>query len=78
MPDMSRIPSARRGGALALALIAAVHVSGCGRRGELEPPPSADAVQPAAQPVDPLHPQIRKPVAPITPPKQPFLLDPLL
>ena len=75
MLETPRCPSARRDGALALTLIAAVLIAGCGRRGELEPPPDASAVKPAE---DPLHPQARKPVAPITPPKQPFILDPLL
>ena len=67
---------ARRGALFALALIAAL-ASGCGRKGALEPPPDGSAVQPS-EPTDPLHPQIRKPVPPITPPKTPFILDPLL
>jgi predicted small lipoprotein YifL len=70
-------PGASRGAVLALALLAAALASGCGRKGALEPPPNGSAVQPAA-PADPLHPQIRKPVPPITPPKGPFVLDPLL
>ena len=75
----ARFPSlsARRGLSLAFALLAAALVSGCGRKGPLEPPPDGNAVQQSA-PSDPLHPQIRKPVPPITPPKDPFILDPLL
>jgi predicted small lipoprotein YifL len=75
----ARLPHlrARRGAIFALALLSAALASGCGRKGALEPPPSGGAVQPAA-PADPLHPQIRKPVPPITPPKGPFILDPLL
>jgi len=67
----------RRGAAVALALIAAALLAGCGRKGALEPPPEAGAVQ-QPQPADTLHPQVRKPVPPITPPKEPFILDPLL
>jgi predicted small lipoprotein YifL len=70
-------PNARRCAVLALAILAAALVAGCGRKGALEPPPDGGAVQ-QTQPADPLHPQVRKPVPPITPPKQSFILDPLL
>jgi predicted small lipoprotein YifL len=64
--------------ALALAALAALTlgVAGCGRAGDLEPPPDATA---AAKPADSNgEPQVHKKVPPITPPKGPFILDPLL
>jgi hypothetical protein len=41
----------------------------------LEPPPDPNAV---AKPEDPAHPQIHHKPTPIQPPKDPFVLDPLL
>ena len=61
----------------ALATALALGLSACGRRGALEPPPDPSAVhKPAAsQNGEPTgHPKI----PPITPPKTPFILDPLL
>ena len=65
-----------------LALLVAASVlalSGCGRRGDLEPPPDGSAVQ-ATKPADPAEGglQVRKSNPPISPPHTPFLLDPLL
>jgi predicted small lipoprotein YifL len=62
-------------GALALIALLAFSASGCGRRGGLEPPPDANAV---AKPDDPNHPQVHHKPTRIVPPKDPFLLDPLL
>jgi predicted small lipoprotein YifL len=61
--------------ALALLAIAALSAGGCGRAGPLEPPPDPNA-KPAN--ADPTHPQARHKPPPITPPKAPFILDPLL
>ena len=67
---------------LALA-IAALGLSGCGRRGNLEPPPgSGQAPAPAATSQSPVVPGLdgaKGSDAPvITAPNQPFILDPLL
>jgi predicted small lipoprotein YifL len=58
-------------------LLAALALAGCGRAGPLEAPPDASA---AAKPADSSagDMQIRKKNPPITPPKTPFVLDPLL
>ena len=65
------------GRALPFALLAAVAfaISGCGRAGPLEPPPSA-----VAKPADSSNGgfQVHKSNPPITAPKTPFVLDPLL
>jgi predicted small lipoprotein YifL len=65
---------------LSLALVAALAlgVAGCGRRGPLEPPPDATAVQKPAPSSPADEPEARKKNPPITPPKTPFVLDPLL
>ena len=76
MIPISRPAALRR--ALPFALLAALAfaISGCGRAGPLEPPPNASAV---AKPTDASNGgQIRKPNPPITAPKTPFVLDPLL
>jgi predicted small lipoprotein YifL len=73
---ISRPAALRR--ALPFALLAALAfaISGCGRAGPLEPPPNASAV---AKPADSSKGgQIHKPNPPITAPKTPFVLDPLL
>ena len=75
--------SARRLLALLLVLGVALGASSCGRRGPLEPPPNASAVAPtpAATPKpsdDPLAAATHHKEPPITPPKTPFALDPLL
>jgi predicted small lipoprotein YifL len=62
-------------GAVALIILFALGASGCGRRGALEPPPDPAA---AAKADDPNHPQVRHKATAITPPKDPFILDPLL
>ncbi len=63
--------------ARALALLATLVVAGCGRRGELEPPVDASAVQRPAS-ADNSEPTVHKKIPPITPMKTPFVLDPLL
>ena len=75
--------SARRVVALLLILGVALGASSCGRRGPLEPPPNASALAPtpAATPKpadDPLAAMTHHNNPPITPPKTPFALDPLL
>jgi predicted small lipoprotein YifL len=65
-----------RAGAIALVILFALSASGCGRRGPLEAPPDPAAT--AAKPDDPNHPQVRHKATAITPPKDPFILDPLL
>jgi predicted small lipoprotein YifL len=62
-------------GAFALIALIVVGVSGCGRRGALEPPPDPNAV---AKPDDPNHPQVHHKPPKIVPPKDSFVLDPLL
>jgi predicted small lipoprotein YifL len=64
-----------RAGALALVVLIAFVVDGCGRRGPLEEPPDPSAT---AKSDDPNRPQIRHKTAPVAPPKDPFILDPLL
>ena len=75
MIPISRPAALRR--ALPFALLAAVAfaISGCGRAGPLEPPPSA-----VAKPADSSNGgfQVHKSNPPITAPKTPFVLDPLL
>jgi hypothetical protein len=61
--------------ALALIVLIALGASGCGRRGEPEPPPDPNAV---VKPDDPAHPQVHHKPPKIEPPKDSFLLDPLL
>jgi len=58
-----------------LALAAALVLAGCGRRGDLEPPPDPRAVQTLATKHDM---QMHRTSQKITPPKQAFVLDPLL
>ncbi len=66
----------RRGiGFLALAALA-LGLSGCGRNGDPLPPPDPNA-SPAAKSDDPSG-FARPNNPPIVPPKQPFILDPLL
>ena len=59
-------------------LLVAVAVSGCGRRGRLEPPPDPNAppVDAAATTKAGVH--KRAPNPPIRPPDRPFVLDPIL
>jgi predicted small lipoprotein YifL len=64
-----------RAGALALAALIAFAASGCGRRGPLEAPPDPSAT---AKPQDSAHMQVHRQAPPIMPPKDPFILDPLL
>lgn len=69
------------------AIVLALTVSGCGRRGPLEPPPgSVEAQQEAAEEkgetlsnvtIPPIGRGSRK-TPPIRAPKEPFILDPLL
>lgn len=79
MTPASPLISARRVVALALVLGVAVGAASCGRRGPLKPPPNASAVAPTPKPADdPLAAATHHKEAPITPPKTPFALDPLL
>jgi predicted small lipoprotein YifL len=70
--------------AAALAALAALGLTACGRYGPLEPPPDASAAaKPAAAAApatsaDALSPQLKPKIPPITAPNQPFILDPLL
>ncbi len=69
---------------LAALVAAALALSACGRVGPLEPPPDPTALaKPAAPKADSLSgetiaPQMKPKIPPITPPNQPFFLDPLL
>ncbi len=88
-PSRSRVLSvrpspfpARR--ALAVVVLAALALAGCGRYGPLEPPPDASAQAKAAAPKasdaspEAMNPQMKPKIPPITPPNQPFFLDFLL
>ena len=57
------------------AALAALSVSACGRRGDLEPPPDPNAVQ---KPNDRHNMEVHRPNPKITPPSGSFALDPLL
>jgi predicted small lipoprotein YifL len=57
-----------------LAVAAALALSACGRRGDLEPP-SANVVQ---TPVNKHDIEFHRPSQKIAPPKKDFVLDPLL
>ena len=57
-----------------LAMAAVLALAGCGRRGELEAPPSPNAVQTPAKSELGAH----RTSARIAPPKKDFVLDPLL
>jgi predicted small lipoprotein YifL len=68
--------------ALGLIALVAGGLGGCGRAGPLEPPPGSAA---GAKPTEDAEananagvPQARPKPKPIQPPKQPFVLDPLL
>ena len=58
-----------------LTVAAALVLAGCGRRGDLEPPPNPNAVQTPANKHDM---QPHRASQKIVPPTQPFVLDPLL
>lgn len=73
--SLSKAFSRPRAGAIALVALIVVGAGGCGRRGALEPPPDPSA---AAKTDDAAHPQIRHKAPAIAPPKDPFILDPLL
>ena len=63
----------------ALALVALI-VGACGRFGPLEPPAEANAPPKPAPTAEQsaLSPQVKPRIPPLTAPKQPFFLDPLL
>ena len=68
---------------VALAAFLALAAAGCGRIGPLQPPPDADApakpaVSAAPGSMEAISPQMKPRIPPITPPNQPFFLDPLL
>jgi predicted small lipoprotein YifL len=75
---ISRSVPARRAAAFAALAALAFAVSGCGRGGPLEPPPDASAVAKPAESATNENLQVHKSNPPITPPKTPFVLDPLL
>jgi predicted small lipoprotein YifL len=60
---------------LVLLVAAVLALGGCGRRGDLEPPPNVNAVQ---TPQGKSDLSVRRTVPKITPPKKDFVLDPLL
>jgi predicted small lipoprotein YifL len=67
----------------AVAALVALPLTACGRYGPLEPPPDASAqakpAPTAAAPSGSSMAALTKPaIPPITPPNQPFFLDPLL
>jgi predicted small lipoprotein YifL len=75
--------SAKRAVALSLVFGLALLAAGCGRRGPLEPPASAIATpaptpSPSASASLPEEGMGRPKNPPITPPKTPFALDPIL
>ena len=71
--------SARRAAALALVFGMALLAAGCGRRGPLEPPPNASRyAHPDPDGDSDLNDRAKTKNPPITPPKTPFVLDPLL
>jgi predicted small lipoprotein YifL len=74
----SRSRGGRRAVSVALVAALALGVAGCGRRGALEPPPDPSVVQKPAPSSPTGEPEGRKKVPPITAPKTPFFLDPLL
>ncbi len=79
---VARSPSLRRAAALALIFGLALLAAGCGRRGPLEPP-NAGVATPTPTPTptasSDLSDQFGRPKnPPITPPKTPFALDPIL
>jgi predicted small lipoprotein YifL len=67
-----------------MAAFAALALAGCGRYGPLEPPPEPNAAaKPAPAPAAPgsgasMSSLAKTKIPPITPPNQPFILDPLL
>jgi predicted small lipoprotein YifL len=70
-------------GRRALALVALASLAGCGRIGPLEPPPDGNASVKQAPSTTPgnletISSQAKPKIPPITPPNQPFILDPLL
>jgi predicted small lipoprotein YifL len=67
---------ARRKVALSLIAGLALLAAGCGRRGPLEPPPNPSATPTPSS--DTGEPATHRKEQPITPPKTPFLLDPIL
>jgi predicted small lipoprotein YifL len=75
---ISRSVPARRAAAFAALAALAFAVSGCGRAGPLEPPPDASAVAKPAESATNENLQVHNKNPPITPPKTPFVLDPLL
>jgi predicted small lipoprotein YifL len=73
-------PANRR---IVIALAAVLAAAGCGRIGPLEPPPDGSAAgKPPASgaqgTMEAMSPQVKPKIPPITPPNQPFILDPLL
>lgn len=67
-----------RSAAFVLVVALALAASGCGRRGALEPPPNPSATPTPTPTSDSVEPEVHHKTAPITPPKTPFVLDPIL
>ena len=69
-----------------VAGLVALTLSGCGRKGPLEPPPGAAIAKPVIEPGEAAKPGITTPGSlkpkkkrtTIVPPKDPFILDPIL
>jgi len=73
----AQIRATTSAGAFVLLALIALGATACGRRGALEPPPDANAVAKTASD-NSAQPQIAHKPKPVTPPKAPFVLDPLL
>ena len=82
-PEMNVFPLRLAKPAAVMAMIAVFSLSGCGRRGLPELPPEADAKQaiapkgPEIAPYSEVVEPTRRPQK-VIPPKDPFILDPLL
>jgi len=74
-PGVSLVSLTPKSRAALLAVAAALVLAGCGRRGDLEPPPNPNAVQ---TPANKHNLDFHRPSQKIAPPKKAFVLDPLL
>jgi predicted small lipoprotein YifL len=74
-PGVALVSFTPKSRAALLAVVAALVLAGCGRRGDLEPPPNPNAVQTPANSHDF---QTHRTDQKIVPPKKAFVLDPLL
>jgi len=76
--DLRRSRDTKPFKAAVLVLLVAAVVSGCGRRGRLEPPPDPNAPPVDAASTSRAGVHKRAPNPPIRAPDAPFVLDPLL